>query len=338
VVNGTSTLTGLTPNPSSSVARGFFSAPFKVILSCPDATATIRYTLDGSPPLSTSPAYTAPLNITNTTVMRATAFGTNKVPSRTITHTWLFPDTVTDQPNPPYNNPSVTTDNGNPAPPAPGARPPEPPEDYVILGDAHKKHELRGTTEPRLASANPHKEAHYIVVYEEEGGDGGGGGSSEGGAAPPALCVLPLAGWMNFAQETARDRLNASRVAEDVRKEELEAFEAVQEKRASQLRPTAMRLLRTPPPVDFQALLAAAMGVHAEEVGEDPLAPLRLPLSIATAQVFNAVLGTGPGSRSFWSRVILPSVRRIGTSDPRQKAQQSHIPGAAWKDHSPLPC
>lgn len=123
VVNGTSTLTGLTPNPSSSVARGFFSAPFKVILSCSDATATIRYTLDGSPPLSTSPAYAAPLNITNTTVMRTTAFGTDKVPSRTITHTWLFPDTVTDQPNPPYNNPGVTTDNGNPAPPAPGGSP-----------------------------------------------------------------------------------------------------------------------------------------------------------------------------------------------------------------------
>ncbi len=123
VVNGTSTLTGLTPDPSSSVARGFFSAPFLVVLSCPDATATIRYTLNGSPPLSTSPAYTAPLPVTNTTVMRAAAFGANKVPSRPITHTWLFPDTVTDQPSPPYNNPALTTDNGNPAPPSPGGSP-----------------------------------------------------------------------------------------------------------------------------------------------------------------------------------------------------------------------
>ncbi len=123
VANGTSTLTGLTPDPSCSVGRGFFSTAFHVVLSCQDPTAAIRYTLDGSVPLISSNAYTAPLSITGTTVLRLVAFGTNKVPSRTITHSYLFPDTVVGQPSPPYNNPALTTDNTNPAPPSPGGSP-----------------------------------------------------------------------------------------------------------------------------------------------------------------------------------------------------------------------
>ncbi len=123
VANGTSTLTGLTPEPTVSVGRGFFSTPFQVIMSCQDPAAVIRYTLDGSVPLAGSPAYTAPLNISGTTVLRLVAFGTEKVPSRTITHTYLFPDTVVNQPSPPYDNPARTTDNGNPAPPSPGGIP-----------------------------------------------------------------------------------------------------------------------------------------------------------------------------------------------------------------------
>ncbi|MDB6070585.1 MAG: CotH protein, partial [Verrucomicrobiales bacterium] len=123
VANGDSALTSLTPDPTASVQRGFFTAPFATVLSCQDAAATIRYTLDGSVPLAASPAYSGPLNITGTTVLRFAAFGTGKVPSRTVTHTYLFPDTVVNQPSPPYNNPSLTTDNTNPEPPAPGGSP-----------------------------------------------------------------------------------------------------------------------------------------------------------------------------------------------------------------------
>jgi len=124
VVNGTSLLTGVTPEPHASVARGFFNEPFDVVLSCPDASATVRYTRDGSPPVASSTAYTAPLNITGTTVLRMAAFSTDKVPSRTVTHTWLFPDqVVASQPSPPYDNPARTTDDTNPQPPAPGGSP-----------------------------------------------------------------------------------------------------------------------------------------------------------------------------------------------------------------------
>ena len=123
LVNGTSTLTGVTPDPSASVGRGIFSTPFSVILSGPQAGAVIRYTLDGSVPLVSSPAYTAALPVSATTVLRFAAFGADQVPSRTITHSYLFPDTVVNQPSPPYNNPAITTDEGNPVPPAPGGSP-----------------------------------------------------------------------------------------------------------------------------------------------------------------------------------------------------------------------
>lgn len=117
-VNGTSTLISLTPEPTMSVNRGFFTQPFSVILSCADATATIRYTLDGSPPLASSPAYSAPVSVTDTTVLRAAAFGTDKVPSLTVTHTYLFPDNVTNQPSPPYA--ASTADATRPQPPSVG--------------------------------------------------------------------------------------------------------------------------------------------------------------------------------------------------------------------------
>lgn len=121
--NAASALTSLSPDPTASVGRGFFSSPFSVVLSCQDASAVIRYTMDGSVPLATSPAYTAALPVNATTVLRFAAFGTDKVPSKTITHSYLFPDMVTNQAPPPYNNPAKTTDEGHPSPPSPGGNP-----------------------------------------------------------------------------------------------------------------------------------------------------------------------------------------------------------------------
>ncbi len=124
IINGTSPLNGVTPDPHASVARGFFSEPFSVILSCADAAATVRYTLDGSPPVAASTAYTSPLQITGTTVLRMAAFSPDKIPGRTLTHTYVFPSqVVTSQPSPPYDNPARTNDNTNPQPPAPGGVP-----------------------------------------------------------------------------------------------------------------------------------------------------------------------------------------------------------------------
>ncbi|MEY3728273.1 MAG: hypothetical protein RL098_1750, partial [Bacteroidota bacterium] len=64
------------PKPVFSLAPGFYSGAQTVSITCADPTATIRYTLDGSDPTATSTAYSGPINITTTKVLRATAFGT----------------------------------------------------------------------------------------------------------------------------------------------------------------------------------------------------------------------------------------------------------------------
>ncbi len=120
--NGTSLLTGVTPNPSASVGRGFFNEPFSLLLTCAEPSAIIRYTLNGSAPTASSTVYTTPLNVTNTTVLRFFAAGSNLVPSEVITHSYLFLDNVANQPNPPYDNPAVTTDNTNYQPPSVGGQ------------------------------------------------------------------------------------------------------------------------------------------------------------------------------------------------------------------------
>jgi hypothetical protein len=75
--------------------RGFFDAPFPLEITTATAGARIRYTLDGSPPSTTTGAeYTTPLLIASSTVLRAAAFLDGFLPSRTITHTYIFLDDV----------------------------------------------------------------------------------------------------------------------------------------------------------------------------------------------------------------------------------------------------
>lgn len=67
-----------TPTPVISLAPGFYSGAQTATISCSDASATIRYTTNGSTPTVTSTLYTGPINITATTVLRAAAFSTNQ--------------------------------------------------------------------------------------------------------------------------------------------------------------------------------------------------------------------------------------------------------------------
>ncbi len=55
-------------------AAGFYSGSQEVTITAADGV-TIRYTLDGSEPTATSTEYTGPINVTQTTVIRAAAFG-----------------------------------------------------------------------------------------------------------------------------------------------------------------------------------------------------------------------------------------------------------------------
>ena len=78
-----------TPKPVFNVQAGFYSTPQTITISCPDATAAIRYTLDGSDPTATSTVYSGPITINTTKVLRAAAFGTN-LPSFTETNTYFI--------------------------------------------------------------------------------------------------------------------------------------------------------------------------------------------------------------------------------------------------------
>lgn len=106
VANGTSSLTAITPRPNFSVNRGTFADPFQLVLSCPDPSATIRYTTDFSEPTAASPAYTAPITVSTTAIVRAAAFGANAIASETVTHSYVFLDQVLTQPANPVGFPA----------------------------------------------------------------------------------------------------------------------------------------------------------------------------------------------------------------------------------------
>ncbi len=105
--NGNSSILGLAPAPHFSVARGLFNAPFNLLLTTSLPGATIRYTTNGAEPsASTGIVYSSPLPISATTTLRAAAFAPNYLPSRTITHSYIFPEQVIAQPNNPPGFPA----------------------------------------------------------------------------------------------------------------------------------------------------------------------------------------------------------------------------------------
>lgn len=77
------------PTPTFGLAPGFYGGPQSVTLSCTNAAATIRYTTDGSVPTAASTAYSGPIPVNATTVIRAVAFATNQ-PSFTATNTYFI--------------------------------------------------------------------------------------------------------------------------------------------------------------------------------------------------------------------------------------------------------
>jgi hypothetical protein len=79
VVSGT--YTAQVVSPTLTPAPGPYTAGVSVALTCATSGAAIRYTLDGTPPTSTSALYTAPFRLTATTTMKAKAFKTGMAES-----------------------------------------------------------------------------------------------------------------------------------------------------------------------------------------------------------------------------------------------------------------
>ena len=89
---------GAVGDTTFSVDRGFYSDAFPVTISTGTAGATIRYTLDGSPPDSSNgEIYTGPITITTTTVLKAAAFLEDHLPSNIDAQTYIFAADVLQQ-------------------------------------------------------------------------------------------------------------------------------------------------------------------------------------------------------------------------------------------------
>jgi hypothetical protein len=86
---------GFVKDTKFSVDRGFHTAPFEVTITCDTPGAVIRYTRNGDTPTATSGfVYSAPVEISSTTVLRAAAFLDGYQPSNVDTHSYLFPDDI----------------------------------------------------------------------------------------------------------------------------------------------------------------------------------------------------------------------------------------------------
>ena len=76
--------------PSISPPGGAYTGSIQVSITDPTEGATIRYTLDGSTPTPSSPAYTKPITVNSSTTVSAKAFNGNQGGSPTAQNGYVF--------------------------------------------------------------------------------------------------------------------------------------------------------------------------------------------------------------------------------------------------------
>jgi gliding motility-associated-like protein len=88
----TGSFQGYATKPIMSLAPGNYPGAINVSISSPDPNVTIRYTTNGSEPTAASTAYSGPINIAATTVLRARAFSSDPtiLPSFMETNTYFI--------------------------------------------------------------------------------------------------------------------------------------------------------------------------------------------------------------------------------------------------------
>ena len=100
------TTTGMLQPPVISASEARFSAPLTITLTA-SQPCEIRYTLDGTDPTEASPLYTAPFEITATTVVHARAYAKDMPPSfvatRRFNYDHIVRTTFSRKPSNPYN-------------------------------------------------------------------------------------------------------------------------------------------------------------------------------------------------------------------------------------------
>jgi hypothetical protein len=118
--NTSAATAGFVDDPQFNIDRGFFEAPFDVIISSPTPGATLVITTNSTTPTllngvvfvppATNESVVATMRVVKTTVLRAAAFKSGFQSSKIDTHTYLFLADVIRQPNTPPGFP--TTWNG----------------------------------------------------------------------------------------------------------------------------------------------------------------------------------------------------------------------------------
>ena len=98
---------GLLPPPVFSMHHGFYEQPFQVEITSGLTDAKIYYTTDGSPPGPGNwTEYTSPLQIDQTTLLRAVTVKSGELISKVTTSTYLFFEDVINQSNNPPGYPA----------------------------------------------------------------------------------------------------------------------------------------------------------------------------------------------------------------------------------------
>jgi hypothetical protein len=89
---------GLAAEPTLSVARGFYTAPFQLTIANNTPGAVVYYTTDGTPPSPTNGIqYASPLNIAETATIRAAAFREDYLASSIVTNSYFFVNDIVQQ-------------------------------------------------------------------------------------------------------------------------------------------------------------------------------------------------------------------------------------------------
>ncbi len=83
---------GLLPSPTFSVTGGVFTNDVTLAMTTTTAGPTIHYTLDGSEPTSRSARYSAPLLLTNSTVVRARVMASGQAPGALVVQSYILLD------------------------------------------------------------------------------------------------------------------------------------------------------------------------------------------------------------------------------------------------------
>ncbi len=95
--NQTDILNGYTEQPTLSLEAGFYEGEVTVSIESNDPTARLVYTTDGFEPTFSSPEYTGPITITETTVLKAKnmPISLDRLPGKIAWSTYFIDDTST---------------------------------------------------------------------------------------------------------------------------------------------------------------------------------------------------------------------------------------------------